>query len=77
MGVIVEVKTSARKKCLNLTSPKGDITISPNDLASSHLACRNRKWNGWMHKQINERMQINENVASYGKMANSVFSLAI
>jgi hypothetical protein len=77
MGMIVEVRTSARKKCLNLTSPKGEMTISPSDLASSHLAYRNRKRKGWMHKRMNTTIAIKENVASAGKMANSVFSLAI
>ena len=54
-GLVIEVITSAKKKCLNLTLPNGEIKMLPRVFASWILPFRYRIWNGMKHMSKNER----------------------
>ena len=56
--------TSARKKCLNLTKPKGAITMLKMTINNSFLALMQKKWKGRKHNIMKIKTQANVNAAT-------------
>lgn len=68
---------SAKKKCLNLTIPKGEMTMFHIVYASATLPLRKIQWNGCTHITVNTTKTARVKAATAFSKRNSSFKMKV
>lgn len=76
-GIIKLVMMSAKKKCLNLTIPKGEITMFQMVYASATLPLRKMQWKGYTHIAVNTIRTARVKAATAFSKRNSNFKMKV